>query len=645
MEENDPFPQGLLSVLEKSPELRKESEILEVAKWLRERVTAFQKISTECKVGTCQPYELIIREGDLADCMYVLLVGKASVHQKGTMEADKEDQMSNDEDQNASPKTFEETTEDILELETGQTSTSLQTSHELGPQVSVLKSGAIFGEVALIEACVRTASIVALPDKPTLRNTGFHRHAPHSITQTAYIRNGDNPPSTDKNGTLKELEGDGVRMMIISRDLYDQTVRTVLEEQFQFRMNFINRLPYFTRIKPRTKKQIALALELESYPFGSTIVRQGSVFKGLYYLIRGEVCVSLRLEKQRPKVCPTLSDLPVKRNMRDVFLLCACNPYGPKGIGTSCIGDLELLLDSSPYIWSIRATRDTSVFFLSRHNAKRFVYGHNSHRSPSVPLTFLRTQFDLCQTVRSCLEMHLTAMTPDTQIYLTPYIQQLNRCQSELRSVVQPQLIAEQRLALSSEQQKQIGKRLPQHSLSNVRYSTVNSGHQGKFNLQDNNNNKEVGKASFFPEYSGLTRAKTITLLSRRNAWGPAEATSDHIRLAKVETLFNQGRGTTQLQISRATLQSRNRIGTVAAKLVLERNYSEQLEMEVAMFLDRITLTRECRENSLYQKETTNQPDTNKNISGSAPKHSDFEFRLYRPLPPPTGMCTWLPDL
>lgn len=144
-------------------------------------------------------------------------------------------------------------------------------------------SGAIFGEVALIEDCRRNASIVAVsqrnPNAPKSQNTA----------------SSDSEEEKEGEGKSDEVKGskvDGipmadaaVRLVVISRSLYNTTVRAALEGQYRQKMAFVNRMPYLQRLNGRAKKQIVLGLEMQRFDYGVWLVRQGQTFDGLFYLI------------------------------------------------------------------------------------------------------------------------------------------------------------------------------------------------------------------------------------------------------------------------------------------------------------------------------------------------------------------------
>ncbi|KER22621.1 hypothetical protein T265_14809, partial [Opisthorchis viverrini] len=137
-----------------------------------------------------------------------------------------------------------------------------------------IQSGAIFGEVALIEECRRIASIVANPisrDQDAKLSTEIPKE-----------RKKDDKEKTDQvSPSAQEL---AVQLVVIPRALYDKTVRSILEAQFRMRTDFVNQVPYFRRLNSRLKEQIILSLEIQTFEYGCEIFRAGSEYRGFYYI-------------------------------------------------------------------------------------------------------------------------------------------------------------------------------------------------------------------------------------------------------------------------------------------------------------------------------------------------------------------------
>ncbi|KAF7259393.1 hypothetical protein EG68_02520 [Paragonimus skrjabini miyazakii] len=269
---------SIAAVLNKPPALRLETETRQVADWLKRKVKLLEQVSMEilmalvkeCGSETRLENELIIREGDIGDCMYILLSGSASVHQSCDLDQEREEKFSK----------FEKPSTPLCDSKIAATERPsiscaerlgeiISDFNELGPCVGILYSGAIFGEVALIETCRRTASIIAISETstalPSTKSTEFDQAEPEHDVISPKV---------------------AVKLVVISRTLYDNTVRSALEQQFRQKMDFVNRVSYFCRLTSRTKKQIVLGLELQTFEFGTHIISSGSPYRGIYFLLR-----------------------------------------------------------------------------------------------------------------------------------------------------------------------------------------------------------------------------------------------------------------------------------------------------------------------------------------------------------------------
>lgn len=102
--------------------------------------------------------------------------------------------------------------------------------------------GFSFGEVALIdETCVRTASIVA-------------------------------DERTD--------------LVIVDKALYTRSVKDIIAKEFEDKRDFIARSKLFSSWAPKYRKQLAMALYKEVWPYESTLVRQSDDVEFMYFILQ-----------------------------------------------------------------------------------------------------------------------------------------------------------------------------------------------------------------------------------------------------------------------------------------------------------------------------------------------------------------------
>ena len=104
-------------------------------------------------------------------------------------------------------------------------------------------SGVPFGEVALVsDDAIRTASIVA--------------------------------------------EEDNTDLLVVDRSLYNRAVRDVLAAEFQEKKRFIKTNALFSNWIAKYKKQLAMAMYKETYPYDAVLVKQGDAVSNIYFIIR-----------------------------------------------------------------------------------------------------------------------------------------------------------------------------------------------------------------------------------------------------------------------------------------------------------------------------------------------------------------------
>ncbi|KAH8875918.1 cAMP-dependent kinase regulatory subunit-like [Schistosoma japonicum] len=318
-----PLSKDLVDVLIKPNNLRSTIEIRHIAVWFKENIMAFKdvpieilmKLVAECKAEFKYPNDVIIREGDIGDCMYVLLSGCVSVHYRGD--------QSNATNENDLVETYK-----LLDDESNHT---FEINHDLGPQVGQLEAGSVFGEVALIEDCLRTASIIALP----INNVELHKQE-HDNQQLLSSSSSTAAAAAESFFTNQQ----SVCLVNISRRLYNITVRNQIEQEFHER-------------------------------------------------IKGELRISLHDKSFRKSKKHQYNSSSGKYNLP---FITGSNPNSPEKTGSLCIGDLEFLLKYPKYLFSVISNASiTIIYFMDKHNAERYLLGYYSksihYQSPIHHLT------------------------------------------------------------------------------------------------------------------------------------------------------------------------------------------------------------------------------------------------------------------
>uniref|UniRef100_A0A0L8G9R8 Cyclic nucleotide-binding domain-containing protein n=2 Tax=Octopus bimaculoides TaxID=37653 RepID=A0A0L8G9R8_OCTBM len=110
-----------------------------------------------------------------------------------------------------------------------------------GQHIFSQQEGFVFGDVALIRDCTRTASVLA------------------------------------------DEECD---LLVLNRLLYNRTVREVLNLEWQEKTQFVLRNPIFKEWSPKHRKQLVISLRKESYQFGAVIARQGQPVQNIYFILK-----------------------------------------------------------------------------------------------------------------------------------------------------------------------------------------------------------------------------------------------------------------------------------------------------------------------------------------------------------------------
>ncbi|VDP27340.1 unnamed protein product [Schistosoma margrebowiei] len=282
-----PLSNDLVEVLIKPNNMRSAIEIRHIALWFKENILAFKDVSIGLKV--------------LLSSMYILLSGRVSVHYRGDQSAVINEEIH--ELMNVKSNSFIPIKQNVSDI----------INQDLGPQVGQLEAGSVFGEVALIEDCLRTASILALPN-----TNEFNRH------ESSFN------PQQQQESSSSSLTKQSVCLVNISRKLYNNTVRVAMENEFHERMKFVKNITYFQHLSDKIQKQIAMSLEKQKYEYNQVVLKQGSSFNGLYFVHRGELRVTLHVKQSQTSTTYRNNYRSIKY---DLPLITGSNPNTPEKTG------------------------------------------------------------------------------------------------------------------------------------------------------------------------------------------------------------------------------------------------------------------------------------------------------------------------
>lgn len=222
----------VIAVISKAHEQRTDFECHELVSWIRKQNKLFANLKHDILkdlIKNCEFYrtktdDVIIKQGDKGDAMYAMLKGSVSIYIISDIE------------------------EDICQYTEKVCSKSKLDRASLGQHIFSHREGFVFGDVALIRDCTRTASVVA--DEPC-------------------------------------------DLLVVDRALYNRTVREVLNLEWQEKTQFVQNNPLFSDWSSRHRKQLVISLRKESYQFGSVVAKQGQPIQNIYFVLRGEIEVSM----------------------------------------------------------------------------------------------------------------------------------------------------------------------------------------------------------------------------------------------------------------------------------------------------------------------------------------------------------------
>ncbi|KAK2173403.1 hypothetical protein NP493_877g00021 [Ridgeia piscesae] len=392
----------VIRVISQSPDKRKDFEVNNLLPWFRKKSDLFRNLKTELlfdiiknlQFATKERDDVIIRQGDKGECMYILLRGQVTIFiQYATSKTEDTDERP--------PKPKPEQTAPDQAAPTAPAPASAQEESELirkrlGTYVCSLVPGATFGEVALLsEDCIRTASIIA-------------------------------DERTD--------------LIVVDRQLYNRSVKYVLQKEFEDKSTFIATNPLFRGWAPRYHKQLTMALQKDICGYEGVLVKQGAPVTAIYFILSGEVKVVMDPQQHKTqyprfrdhfakddRILATSSDQngladtpdsddhsprvsreqtngfvqfqyrrrPTKKQLVEVCLL---------GVNES-VGDAEVLLDLDTYMQTVICTQKTDVLVLEMKHYERLLAKRN-------PRTIDKMMENLEVKLDSRLTKHLEQSLP-----------------------------------------------------------------------------------------------------------------------------------------------------------------------------------------------------------------------------------------
>lgn len=78
--------------------------------------------------------------------------------------------------------------------------------------------------------------------------------------------------------------------IVVDRELYERSVKSVLKKEFEDKTNFIANCPYFKSWMPKYRKQLAMAMQKDTMPYDAVLTRQGEPLENIFYIL-SYVCI------------------------------------------------------------------------------------------------------------------------------------------------------------------------------------------------------------------------------------------------------------------------------------------------------------------------------------------------------------------
>lgn len=99
--------------------------------------------------------------------------------------------------------------------------------------------------------------------------------------------------------TASVVVDEEVDLVVIDQELYNRSVRETLERDYIEKRNFVLDNPLFKDLAPKTKRQLIISLKKEIFQYGNVIIRQGMDLEKTYFVLQGEIEVSISAETSR----------------------------------------------------------------------------------------------------------------------------------------------------------------------------------------------------------------------------------------------------------------------------------------------------------------------------------------------------------
>ncbi|CAL1536282.1 unnamed protein product [Lymnaea stagnalis] len=358
------FEDRLVGLISSPPEERRDVDIELAVPWLRKKSQLLQSLDKDilrdvvknCLYQQMITDEIIIRQGDYGDRFYVILTGRTSVYIDTVKSDDDSGNDVNRDDAAGEPHAAG----DGIKAENKALDRT-----QFGKFITHFGDGQSFGEIALIrDDCVRNATVMA------------------------------------------DSECD---LLVIPRYLYNTSIKTRQLAEYEEKRKFVETCTLFRGWSTKFRNLLEMSLTKETYPYGSTVVKQGAPTTGLIFIIGGQAKLTVEPSLHKHQYSKIMSRHAQTNFLQDQWTVpdtesgnhqngkvqnltsdqifvrrrlgyaAAERRIRSKNIQVCCIekgeviGDTEMVLDLPTNTETAVTTAPTTVFVLNTKNYERLV--------------------------------------------------------------------------------------------------------------------------------------------------------------------------------------------------------------------------------------------------------------------------------
>lgn len=248
-----------------------------------------------------------------------------------------------------------------------------------------------------------------------------------------------------RNATV--IADEDCHMMVIGEDLYDRSLKSYQEQEFEAICKFIESHPFFCDMPTKLKKLLEMSLRKDSFSYDTVLVRQGDPITGMTFITSGQANITVephKHQKQYPQLWPFEAGVDIysiefeylrtnkRRDKKEPRRQAILRKYEDPSVWETksedvvirrtegyaaiekrmkerhidlcsvtageVIGDTEILMNLSTYLYTIKCTANTDVYILDTKNFERLIGKKNMATLETIRgyvQTKLRTRMEM----------------------------------------------------------------------------------------------------------------------------------------------------------------------------------------------------------------------------------------------------------